>query len=41
VNALRLAGGHVADAAGVLGIPSKTLYDKLARFGISMTDFKG
>lgn len=40
VNALRLTSGHVADAAGVLGIPAKTLYDKLARFGISMTDFK-
>jgi two-component system C4-dicarboxylate transport response regulator DctD len=41
VNALRLTGGHVADAAAVLGIPAKTLYDKLSRFGISMTDFKG
>jgi two-component system C4-dicarboxylate transport response regulator DctD len=41
VNALRLAAGHVADAAAILGIPAKTLYDKLARFGISMTDFKG
>jgi len=40
VNALRLAAGHVADAAAILGIPAKTLYDKLARFGISMTDFK-
>ena len=40
VNALRLASGHVADAAAILGIPAKTLYDKLARFGISMTDFK-
>lgn len=40
VKALRLAGGHVADAAGILGVPAKTLYDKLARFGISMTDFK-
>lgn len=40
VGALRLAKGHVADAAEVLGIPSKTLYDKLARFSISVTDFK-
>ena len=40
VNALRLSSGHVADAAAILGIPAKTLYDKLARFGISVTDFK-
>lgn len=40
IGALRLAKGHVADAAEVLGIPSKTLYDKLARFSISVTDFK-
>lgn len=40
VNALRLSSGHVADAAGILGIPAKTLYDKLARFGIAVTDFK-
>lgn len=40
VSALRLAGGHVAEAAEVLGIPAKTLYDKLARFAIVATDFK-
>ena len=40
VNALRLASGHVADAADVLGIPAKTLYDKLSRFSIAVTDFK-
>lgn len=40
IKALRLASGHVADAAAILGIPAKTLYDKLARFGIAMTDFK-
>lgn len=40
VMALRLASGHVADAAKILGIPSKTLYDKLARFSITTTDFK-
>lgn len=40
VNALRLASGHVTDAAEILGIPAKTLYDKLARFSIAVTDFK-
>ena len=40
VTAMRLANGHVADAADVLGIPAKTLYDKLARLSIAVTDFK-
>ena len=40
VKALRLASGHVVDAAGILGVPAKTLYDKLTRFAISATDFK-
>ncbi len=40
INALRLAGGHVAEAAEILGIPAKTLYDKLGRFSIAVTDFK-
>lgn len=40
VHALRLSSGHVADAAEILGIPAKTLYDKLARFSIAVTDFK-
>jgi two-component system C4-dicarboxylate transport response regulator DctD len=40
VAALRLAGGHVADAAEILGVPAKTLYDKLGRFSIVATDFK-
>ena len=40
INALRLSSGHVADAAEILGIPTKTLYDKLGRFMISVTDFK-
>lgn len=39
-GALRLSKGHVADAAGILGIPAKTLYDKLARLGMAATDFK-
>ena len=40
VHALRLSSGHVTDAAEILGIPAKTLYDKLARFSIAVTDFK-
>lgn len=40
VKALRLASGHVVDAAAILGVPAKTLYDKLARFSILVTDFK-
>ncbi len=40
VNALRLASGNVSDAADILGIPAKTLYDKLARLSILVTDFK-
>lgn len=40
VMALRLASGNVSDAANILGIPAKTLYDKLARLSISVTDFK-
>ena len=39
-SALRLASGHGADAAEMLGMPAKTLYDKLARFSIAVTDFK-
>lgn len=41
VMALRLASGNVADASQILGIPAKTLYDKLARLSIQVTDFKG
>lgn len=40
INALRLTKGHVADAAEILGVPAKTLYDKLGRFSIAVTDFK-
>lgn len=40
VAAMRLANGHVADAADILGVPAKTLYDKLARLSIAVTDFK-
>ena len=39
-GALRMTGGHVADAAAILGIPAKTLYDKLGRFEMAVTDFK-
>ena len=40
VMALRLASGNVSDASQILGIPAKTLYDKLARLSIQVTDFK-
>jgi two-component system C4-dicarboxylate transport response regulator DctD len=40
VDALRLSHGHVAEAAEVLAIPVKTLYDKLARYGIQAGAFK-
>ena len=40
IMALRLASGHVVDAADILGVPAKTLYDKLTRFSIVATDFK-
>ena len=40
VTAMRLTNGHVADAADILGVPAKTLYDKLARFSIAATGFK-
>ena len=40
IGALRLTGGHVADAATILGVPAKTLYDKLGRLGVAVTDFK-
>lgn len=40
VTAMRLTNGHVADAADILGVPAKTLYDKLARFSITATGFK-
>ena len=40
VMSLRLASGNVSDAADILGIPAKTLYDKLSRLSILVTDFK-
>ncbi len=40
IMALRLASGNVSDASQILGIPAKTLYDKLARLSIQVTDFK-
>jgi two-component system C4-dicarboxylate transport response regulator DctD len=39
-NALKATQGQVALAAELLQIPRKTLYDKLARYGISAEDFR-
>ncbi|MEM7545780.1 MAG: sigma-54 dependent transcriptional regulator [Pseudomonadota bacterium] len=39
-DALTEAGGRVAIAADRLGLPRKTLYDKLARHGLRSADFK-
>ncbi|MEL7464448.1 MAG: sigma-54 dependent transcriptional regulator [Pseudomonadota bacterium] len=39
-EALAAAGGRVSEAAEALGLPRKTLYDKLARHSLSSADFK-
>ncbi|AKU10094.1 two-component response regulator, C4-dicarboxylate transport regulator [Azoarcus sp. CIB] len=39
-NALKVAQGQVVRAAELLKIPRKTLYDKLARYGIRADDFR-
>ena len=39
-EALAAARGRVAEAAESLGLPRKTLYDKLARYGLSGADFR-
>ena len=39
--ALAEAKGRVAEAAKALGLPRKTLYDKLARHGLSGADYRG
>lgn len=39
-KALQQNNGKVVDAACQLGIPRKTLYDKLARFGINPFDYR-
>jgi two-component system, NtrC family, C4-dicarboxylate transport response regulator DctD len=38
--ALRAEGGRIGPSCARLGIPRKTLYDKLAKYGISATDFR-
>ncbi|PKO86964.1 MAG: sigma-54-dependent Fis family transcriptional regulator [Betaproteobacteria bacterium HGW-Betaproteobacteria-12] len=40
VSALRQCDGQVARAAELLQVPKKTLYDKLARHGLSAEDFR-
>ena len=37
---LIMAGGDVRQAAESLGVPRKTLYDKIARYGLAPTDFR-
>lgn len=37
---LIMAGGDVRMAAESLGTPRKTLYDKIARYGLAPTDFR-
>lgn len=39
-EALAQTKGRVTDAAKILGLPRKTLYDKLARHGLSSADFR-
>ncbi len=39
-QALHACGGTVVDAAQILGLPRKTLYDKLTRFGIDPQMFR-
>lgn len=39
-SALKATGGQVARAAELLKIPRKTLYDKLARYGLRAEDFR-
>jgi len=33
-------GGNTVEAIELLGIPRKTLYDKLTRLGISLSEFR-
>lgn len=39
-SALEANQGKVADAARLLKIPQRTLYDKLARYGIDVKQFR-
>ena len=39
VEALRQSGGHVSRATEILGIPRKTLYDKLAKYDLRRDHF--
>jgi two-component system C4-dicarboxylate transport response regulator DctD len=39
-DALSQTGGKVSEAALLLGLPRKTLYDKLTRHGLSGTDYR-
>jgi two-component system, NtrC family, C4-dicarboxylate transport response regulator DctD len=39
-DTLASVGGNIAEATELLGIPRKTLYDKLTRHGISLSEFR-
>ena len=39
-DALLRHGGRVSLALAELGVPRKTLYDKIARFGIDLAEIK-
>lgn len=40
VDTLTETGGHVANALAILGVPRKTLYEKMARHGIDPATFR-
>jgi two-component system C4-dicarboxylate transport response regulator DctD len=40
-KALKEAHGHVINTADALGLPRKTLYDKMKRHGLSASDYRG
>lgn len=40
IDSLKRCGGRAAEAAALLGVPRNTLYDRLARHGLSARDFR-
>ena len=39
-QALRSAGGSVADACAALGLPKQTLYHKMQKFGLAAEEYR-
>jgi two-component system C4-dicarboxylate transport response regulator DctD len=39
-QALRTAGGNVAEACNALGLPKQTLYHKLQKYGLAAEDYR-